>query len=532
MTFPTVPSGLPLLFDAAPLGIAILDARGRVVDANPAFRCMTGREAEDLRGRSAADLAAPDDRPGLAQWLAGAPSAQAQRFTLQRPDGSALVCSLTASAIDLEGHRLRQVALRDGADHPRCLAGRMHEIVDQHIHRADRISPEAGDVTERAALAELAFLADDARKLLELVRHALVALDDVVEHVGDASQRAWPVRGKPHRGVASLQRVQIPPAPTDDYGTTYDTLKAYLITTSEWKRSTSWLSPVLISRWAGGRQVDNILPLAKKQFDFYSADLARSNPFSEKNDGATIDRARLHLSKFSGIEQVYQFMLSDASRRAKKINFNEQFPGSAEVVINNRDVAGAFTKAGWAAMQENIKKSDKFFGGERWVLGDYASAKPDPAEMEEELRNRYTSDYMVAAWGEGYFPYLYQKHPDPNYDPVSGGNMSWDLYRQMWGSHGEYVVDGNLVSLFRDNRRSGFLYRSFSIDNGRLGTHPIMTGEGLGARVTRVMTYTGQSLDGPPGAAGPSCRRRALGILPTGVTDAEGILLGKPRNTR
>ena len=25
--------------------------------------------------------------------------------------------------------------------------------------------------------------------------------------------------------------------------------------------------------------------------------------------------------------------------------------------------------------------------------------------------------------------------------------MSWDLYREMWGSHGEFVVDGNLVSV-------------------------------------------------------------------------------------
>ncbi len=50
--------------------------------------------------------------------------------------------------------------------------------------------------------------------------------------------------------LTSLQRVQIPPAPTDDYGTSYDTLKAYLITTSEWKRSTNWLSPVLTNRWA------------------------------------------------------------------------------------------------------------------------------------------------------------------------------------------------------------------------------------------------------------------------------------------
>jgi proline iminopeptidase len=62
-------------------------------------------------------------------------------------------------------------------------------------------------------------------------------------------------------------------------------------------------------------------------------------------------------------------------------------------------------------------------------------------------KNRYTDDYMIAAWGEGYFPYLYQRHPDPNYDPVDNGKMSWDLYREMWGSHGEFVVDGNLKSV-------------------------------------------------------------------------------------
>ncbi len=62
-------------------------------------------------------------------------------------------------------------------------------------------------------------------------------------------------------------------------------------------------------------------------------------------------------------------------------------------------------------------------------------------------KSRYPADYMVAAWGEGYFPYLYQRRPDPNYDPIGNGVMSWDLYREMWGSHGEFVVDGNLVSV-------------------------------------------------------------------------------------
>jgi proline iminopeptidase len=61
-------------------------------------------------------------------------------------------------------------------------------------------------------------------------------------------------------------------------------------------------------------------------------------------------------------------------------------------------------------------------------------------------KNRYTSDYMTAAWAEGYFPYLYQNRPDPNYEATAGGT-SWELYREMWGSHGEYVIDGNLASV-------------------------------------------------------------------------------------
>jgi len=62
-------------------------------------------------------------------------------------------------------------------------------------------------------------------------------------------------------------------------------------------------------------------------------------------------------------------------------------------------------------------------------------------------RNRYSNGYMVAAWGEAYFPYLYQRRPDPNYDPAANGIMSWDLYREMWGSGGEFIIDGNLKSV-------------------------------------------------------------------------------------
>jgi len=68
-------------------------------------------------------------------------------------------------------------------------------------------------------------------------------------------------------------------------------------------------------------------------------------------------------------------------------------------------------------------------------------------------QNRYTNEYMIAAWGEGYFPYIYQRNPDPDYDPTSGG-LAWTLYREMWGSNGEYIIDGNLKSAEYTDRLS------------------------------------------------------------------------------
>ena len=58
---------------------------------------------------------------------------------------------------------------------------------------------------------------------------------------------------------------------------------------------------------------------------------------------------------------------------------------------------------------------------------------------------RYSEEYAKLAWGKGYFPYVYQNHPDPSYDPLSSNTgTAWDVYREMWGSDGEFIVDGNL----------------------------------------------------------------------------------------
>jgi pimeloyl-ACP methyl ester carboxylesterase len=45
-------------------------------------------------------------------------------------------------------------------------------------------------------------------------------------------------------------------------------------------------------------------------------------------------------------------------------------------------------------------------------------------------KNRYPTPYMVAAWGEGYFPCLYRRRPDANYDP----SIARDMQRCIAGS--------------------------------------------------------------------------------------------------
>jgi len=60
---------------------------------------------------------------------------------------------------------------------------------------------------------------------------------------------------------------------------------------------------------------------------------------------------------------------------------------------------------------------------------------------------RYPEEYEKLAWGPGYFPFLYGARPDATYDPATGAPTNWELYRAMWGEHGEFVIDGNLKSV-------------------------------------------------------------------------------------
>lgn len=197
-----------------------------------------------------------------------------------------------------------------------------------------------------------------------------------------------------------LQRVPPAPGPQDDYGYAYDSLKTYLLTTNEWKRSSepslqSFLGSRLLSRWSAGRESDigaDRMNLAKAQFDFYARDLSNGNPYSALGDSGTVDRARQYLSRFSGVQRVYQFLLSEAAKRTPPTTFNQKFAGTSDAVTSPVEVSFAFTKDGWTFMQDQIRKQN--FGGEQWVLGAYTGPGSDQATMEKGILDLYTKDYI------------------------------------------------------------------------------------------------------------------------------------------
>ncbi|HLY19508.1 MAG TPA: ImcF-related family protein [Bryobacteraceae bacterium] len=187
----------------------------------------------------------------------------------------------------------------------------------------------------------------------------------------------------------------LPPTPGPPYDQTYNSLKGYLITTSNHDKSTrEFLAPLLQTTWTGTQTVDpERLLLARKQFDFYSDELRIENPFSKQNDTAAIEKARAYLKSFGDFDRVYRNMKADAPKAS--INFNRQYPGSASYVLDGYEVAGAFTKQGWNFMSAAIRSPDRYAKGEPWVLGDQSAAEiNDHRTLIVQLLARYEADFI------------------------------------------------------------------------------------------------------------------------------------------
>jgi type VI secretion system protein ImpL len=195
--------------------------------------------------------------------------------------------------------------------------------------------------------------------------------------------------------VTSLGGLPAAPGPTSpSYDQTYEKLKAYLITTSNHDKSTrEFLSPVLLKTWSANVDPER-KQLAQAQFDFYSDELQRGNPFSEQNDKGAVTTGRRYLNQFAEFERIYQNMKAGAPKTV--INFNRQVPGSKDYVVDGYDVAGPFTKEGWSFMSDAVKNPNRYIHGDEWVLGPQGPSS-DHSKLIEDLRARYEKDF-ISQW--------------------------------------------------------------------------------------------------------------------------------------
>src|SRR5579871_830500 len=198
--------------------------------------------------------------------------------------------------------------------------------------------------------------------------------------------------------LQSLPDKPAPSAPNDAYETAYNNLKAYLITTSNHDKSTkNFLTPVLISHWVNGREIDkDRKDLAAAQFDFYSTELAKENPFPSGNSSIRVQHTQTYLGQFGGIDRFYVQLLNKAAQNNRDQSFNEQFPDSAGIILSSHKVRAAFTRSGYLVAQDAIKNPANM-GGEKWVLGDEGAKEMDPAVLKQGLTDRYSADF-VAEW--------------------------------------------------------------------------------------------------------------------------------------
>jgi proline iminopeptidase len=145
-------------------------------------------------------------------------------------------------------------------------------------------------------------------------------------------------------------------------------------------------------------------------------------------------RVALHLGKISLLGHSCGGVLAQAyalkyQQNLSHLILNSTFPSTREMneVLAREKAAMPAEKL---KRLNELEQAGLFGKGESWEHG------------------RYTAEYETLAWGPGYYPFLYGARPDSTYDPATGNApTNWELYRAMWGSDGEFIIDGNLKSV-------------------------------------------------------------------------------------
>lgn len=137
------------IFDHAPIGIVFLDPRGHIIECNPRLCEMIGHSAQDLRGRSVAEIVQADEvaplRRQRRELFAGLPDAVLEPVRMRPVDGRELLVRITASALRDERSRVVRIVgvLEDITEHRRLLAS------EHALHRAEAANRAKSDFLAR-----------------------------------------------------------------------------------------------------------------------------------------------------------------------------------------------------------------------------------------------------------------------------------------------------------------------------------------------------------------------------------------------
>jgi type VI secretion system protein ImpL len=185
----------------------------------------------------------------------------------------------------------------------------------------------------------------------------------------------------------------------DDYSSTYNTLKAYLMTTTRPEKSdTAFLSQFLLSKWQGPSNSPEQNGLAQEQFTFYADEIRIDDPYPVKDDrfvDQAVDQARHYLHGFTGANLVYRGYLNKLRQtgKFKALKFLEKYPDATGIVREPQVIDGAFTKDGWKFMQGLISRND-WNTDDEWVL-DHGSTDSFAGQVDSsDVRKTYQADYI------------------------------------------------------------------------------------------------------------------------------------------
>jgi len=104
------------IVDAVPLGVIFMDPQGTLIECNPSFCSMTGREAGSMLGRSVADFVGTEDAAvirRLRRVLAQGDAEQvSETVRVRTAAGEPIVARVSATALrDPQGHMVRMVGV-------------------------------------------------------------------------------------------------------------------------------------------------------------------------------------------------------------------------------------------------------------------------------------------------------------------------------------------------------------------------------------------------------------------------------------